>query len=100
MGRKIRDSRLETREARLRLTPRNEPYWRLIHGGLHLGYRKGRRTGTWVVRIHDSSKDGYARQSIGMADDAVDANSHTLLSFKEAQIKAIEIAQNWHPSSF
>ena len=40
MARSLRDSRLETREARLRLKPRGKPYWRLIEPGLHLGYRR------------------------------------------------------------
>jgi len=100
MGRKVRDSRLESREARLKLTPRNEPYWRLIHEGLHLGYRKGQRTGTWVVRVFDQKKGGYVRESIGMADDTTDSDTHFILTFKDAQTKAIEIAQTFHKPSF
>ncbi|MGD0465387.1 MAG: hypothetical protein ABSA84_01645 [Gammaproteobacteria bacterium] len=36
MGRQLKDSRIETREARLKLKQRHEPYWRLIHPGCHL----------------------------------------------------------------
>src|SRR3990167_7485794 len=96
MSRKVRDSRLQSREARLKLTPHNEPYWRLIHEGLHLGYRKGHRTGTWVVRIFDPKKDGYVRESIGMADDSSDSDNQHILTFKEAQTKAIDCARTFH----
>ena len=46
MARQVRDSRLETREARLAKAPRrDEPYRRLIDEGLHLRYRKRARGG-------------------------------------------------------
>ena len=56
MGRQVRDARLETRDARLKLKQRHEPYWRLIHEGLHLGYRKGPRGAVWLVRYRERDK--------------------------------------------
>jgi hypothetical protein len=40
MARTVRDTNLEARTARLRLTPRPKPYWRVLESGLHLGYRR------------------------------------------------------------
>ena len=92
MGRTVKDSRLDTREARLKLKERadREPYWRLIHQGLHLGYRKTSSGGVWLVRTRDNEK--YSKKVIGQADDYQDSNGETILSFKEAQ--AIAIAYN------
>src|ERR1700693_4478933 len=83
MGRLVRDARIETREARLRLKPQHEPYWRLVHEGLHLGYRKGPRGGVWLIRLF--SGDRYRKKKLGMADDVADADGHSVLSFRQAQ---------------
>lgn len=50
MGRLVRDSRLESRDARSRLKARKEPYWRLISEGVHLGYYHGDRGG--IIKQH------------------------------------------------
>ena len=51
MGRIVRDTNLETLTARLRLTPRRKPYWRVLESGLHLGYRRTKEGGgSWVAR--------------------------------------------------
>ena len=42
MGRVVKDARLDSREARLKLSISHEQYWRLIHEGLHLVTEKGR----------------------------------------------------------
>ena len=59
----IRDTRLESREARLKLKERKdrEPYWRLIHKGLYLGYRKGAGNGVWYVRFRNNKR--YIRKN-------------------------------------
>jgi len=38
MSRTVRDYKLETKAARLKLKAQKEPYWRNIDMGLHLGY--------------------------------------------------------------
>jgi len=43
MARTVRDARIESPTARLKLAARHEPYWRTIDEGMHLGYRKGKR---------------------------------------------------------
>jgi integrase len=83
MSRKVRDTRLETRDARARLKPKHEPYWRQIEPGLFLGYRKGARGGVWFAR---RLKDGsYKHQRLGKANDYADANGIDVLDYAEAQ---------------
>ena len=50
MARRVRDRAIETREARRKLKASGKPYWRAIGKGLHVGYRKGKASGVWVVR--------------------------------------------------
>jgi hypothetical protein len=97
MARQVRDSRLETREAQARLKTRDEPYWRLIHEGLHLGYRKRVRGGVWMVHVYRDGK--YTKKVLGRADDNEDANGDTVLSFKEAQLKALAIELERRPNA-
>jgi hypothetical protein len=50
MARTVRDANLETRTARARLKASGKPYYRAIDPGLHLGYRRGKTGGKWVMR--------------------------------------------------
>ena len=87
MARKLRDTGLDTREARLRLKARKKPYWRLLEAGRHLGYYRGARGGTWVARAF--AGDGrYHEKTLGLADDSSDADGVHVLSFGQAQDKA------------
>jgi integrase len=88
MARTLRDTRLETAEARRKLKPRGKPYWRLIEEGVHLGYRRlNGRAGTWVSRRYIGNEQ-YVTDGIGAADDNSNADGETFLSFKQAQDKA------------
>jgi integrase len=96
MARTIKDASLDSRTARIRLTPRGKPYYRQIEPGLHLGYRKprGRKgkpatSGQWVTRIYDGDQR-YKVKRLGVADDFADADGHAILSFAQAQNKALE----------
>jgi integrase len=84
MARRIRDADLETREARSKLKVSGKPYWRSIGLGLHLGYRKGKRGGIWVVRRY-LGEQSYKVESIAIADDREDANGIQVLNFWQAQ---------------
>ena len=92
MPRKARDERLDTRTARLTLKPRREPYWRSIQDGRALGYRRaaGGRAGTWIARHYDAA-GGRKFASIGVADDMLDADGATTLTWTQAQ----ELARAW-----
>lgn len=82
MARQPRDHRLETREARLKLAPRKEPYWRQIVPGTFLGYYRGARGSAWLVRQREG--DGYRAQRIGTPDDHAAADGAVVLSYAQA----------------
>ncbi len=90
MARRLRDSALDTREARRKLKPRGKPYWRSVGKGLHLGYRKGKKAaedkanGVWVIRRYLGGQ-AYEVQTIAQADDLDDANGIEVLDFWQAQ---------------
>ena len=91
MGRTVRDTNLETRTARLRLTPRRKPYWRVLEGGLHIGYRRTKEGGgSWVARRFVGDHR-YLETKLGTADDLQDADGVALQSFAQAQ----EAARKW-----
>jgi integrase len=96
MARTVRDAKLETRAARDKLKPRAKPYWRtIIPQALHLGYRRRRGgvPGWWVERRYvrrDGPGSPYRVETIGLADDYHDANGDTVLSYAQAQAKALE----------
>ncbi len=88
MARTVRDTALETRAARLRLAPRDKPFWKTIENGLHLGYRRTKKGGgSWLARLY-LGEGRYAVEKIGTADDLGDADSVTVQSYREAQEKA------------
>jgi integrase len=87
MARTVRDTNLETRTARSRLPPCRKPYWRTIDQGCHVGYYKGKRTGSWISRYFLG--DGrYVEATLGRADDVQDADGIGVLSFSQAQANA------------
>ncbi len=87
MARTVRNAKIDSRSARLKLVQRAEPYWTVISEGCALGYRRGSKGGSWVGRYRDDSgKQHY--ESFGAADDARDADGLTVSSFAEAQVKA------------
>jgi integrase len=90
MARTVRDANLETREARRRLKPRGKPYYRVMEEGVHLGYRRLKGAGKWVVR-HYVGDQKYQVETIGPADDNSDADGIKILSFSQAQAKAREL---------
>lgn len=91
MPRIARDHRLETRDARSKLKPRHQPYWRTVHPGLAIGYRKGARGGVWQVRYLRGS--GYRFGTIGTADDYADADGIEVLDYKQATRLALNYAE-------
>src|SRR5262249_7804091 len=79
MARRVKDTTLDNRTARLKLTPRPEPYWKTVERGTHLGYRAG--PSTWIMRTYS---DGYTFKRIGLADDHAEANGVSVLDFWQA----------------
>ena len=87
MARTVRNGKTDTRSSRTKLTMQREPYWVVISKGCAVGYRKGKKGGTWIARWRapDGKQLYYA---IGPADDAMDADGAAILSFQHAQEKA------------
>jgi hypothetical protein len=93
MPRKIRDARLESRTARLRLPISKQAYTGpTLARGLKLKYRRNQHVGRWIV---------YARRDDGRewskgfadADDLQDANNVDVLNFWQACDRAREQAR-------
>jgi integrase len=87
MAKTVRDSKLDSRAAREKLKQGAKPYYRAIDLGLHLGYRKGKTGGKWVMRRYVGDEK-YVVETIGTADDFSDADGAEILSFHQAQAKA------------
>jgi integrase len=83
MPRRIRDSALDTRTTRLKLTPQREPYWHGIERGMHLGYRRlSSGPGSWIVRTYDHG--GYKFMRLAVADDHNNADGVSVMTFWQA----------------
>jgi integrase len=80
MTRSLIESAVTTKSARKAL--KAGVHWRRIDAEIHLGYRKGRRGGVWLVRWRNGA--GYKQAPLGTADDAIGAGT---LDF-EAALKA------------
>ena len=88
MARTAKNSHVESRTARSKLSSRREPYWTTLGEGCHVGYRRtAKGAGTWIGKFRDES--GVRRyESLGAADDIRDADGLTALSFRQAQERA------------
>ena len=90
MGSPIKPASVINRTSRNRLAIQHDPYWHLIAEGQHLGYRKGKQGGSWIARYYVPGK-GRRFQTLGKADDTVEANGTHVLSFAQA----LSAAQEW-----
>jgi integrase len=90
MARTVQDAKIGTREARRKLKARGKPYYRQIDRELHIGYRKGRTGAVWVVRWY-LGEGAYRVETIGQADDHLDADGAIILDSAQAQTKAREL---------
>jgi integrase len=63
----LKEAPITTANARAKLSA--GVHWRSLDPDVHLGYRKGRRGGVWLVRWRNGL--GYRQKPIGTADDAI-----------------------------
>jgi len=96
MARTTKDSRLDCRTARAKLKVSGEPYYRQLDDGLHLGYRKGKLGGRWVMRRRIGER--YRVETIGVADDLSDADGVEVMSYTQAQARARTLTAQRHKS--
>lgn len=90
MARSVVEKPVSTSNARSKLEP--GVYWREINKGIHLGYRKGKRAGTWLVRWYDGAGK-YRQVTIGAADDGVAADGEKTLSFEQAKRLSADLVE-------
>src|SRR5271170_1032151 len=84
-------SKIGTREQRKKLKASGKPYLEPFERGFDLGYRKGQRGGSWVVRRYLGRRDlGYAFETIGRADD--DPNEKNAMTYDQARAAVRERA--------
>jgi integrase len=91
MAKTVKDKKLDTPTARAKLAPSGVPYWRSLDSGLHIGYRKGKTGGVWVLRRYLGA-GSYRVENIGKSDDHGKADGHTIIDFFQAQRRAREVA--------
>jgi hypothetical protein len=68
MARRPRESKLETRTARLKLAMRRKPHFVTIAPGIALGYRRNAGAGSWSVRCSDGRGSNWMK-GFAIADD-------------------------------
>ena len=103
MARTVRGGRLETRTARLKLTPRPRAYWvSSAKQGLHLGYRRLKdHNGTWIARTYQGRSGTYVHKAFAQADDYSDSDGgETLTYFQAAQRLGGEAPPVRHSSGY
>ena len=66
MARTVRNAKIDTRSARAKLVARREPYWTVLSQGCALGYRKGSKGGTWIVRFRDHDGRQHYEAILGL----------------------------------
>lgn len=88
MARQVKNVKLDSRTARKNLKQDKNPYWARIERNAHVGYRKGSKGGYWIARIRFGDK--FKMQSLGTADDMLDADGLEILDYFQAQQKARE----------
>ena len=81
--------RLNTPTARGELSAQDEPYWVPIVSGMAIGYRRGKRFGTWYVRTFERGR--YRKTRIAVADDVTRADGRIVLNYHQAVKRAMEM---------
>jgi hypothetical protein len=90
LAKRVNDARLESRNARAALEARSKPYYKALDREVHLGYRKGKKGGAWLVRYYVGGQR-YKEKVFARADDFSDADGEAILDFWSAQKRAHEI---------
>jgi integrase len=89
LAKTLKEAPITTRNARARLPA--GLHWRGIDPETHLGYRKGKRGGGWLVRWRNGT--GYRQAPIGTADDAIEAGTLDYNAAIRAARAAVEAAR-------
>jgi integrase len=90
MGKRLIEAPVTTKNARASLAP--GVHWRAIDPDVHLGYRKSKRGGNWIVRWRHGS--GYKQAPLGTADDIFEGDGVYVMSFAQATAAARAYVSN------
>lgn len=90
--------RVSTRDARLRLPGRREPYWIEIVPGTAIGYMRGSRDVSWFVRQRVAGK--YLKKRLGTPDDHAPADGAVVLTYAQAVALATKTQVEQRESAF
>lgn len=92
MPRTKRDNRIDNRTNRAKLPAKPEPYWAVLEQGRALGYRKSAKGGgKWIARLYRPDVTPPKQyESLGSADDFQEADGLEIMTFAQAQTKAVE----------
>ena len=97
----VKHARLESPSARSRLKRGRQPHWQALREGrVHLGYQcwKGDAAGRWVLRRYIGNGK-YRVTTLGLADDAAEADGVRVLNFDQAEAKARAMVDSRTPRS-
>lgn len=85
MARTVVERSVTTKNARRNLPVRVAPYYRDLGNGVHIGYKKRRWPGVWLIRYGKP----YRTATLATADDVLDADGESVLDFEQAKKAAI-----------
>jgi integrase len=86
MARTVRNSKLDSRSARSRLSASKTVHWVAIDRGKAVGYRKGAKGGVWIAKLVRA--EARKEIALGGADDVLEANGETILTYSQEQERA------------
>jgi integrase len=86
MARSIKSKKLDSRTARRAIPQGKATHWLPISRGRALGYRRGRKGGTWIARF--DAEHFRREQKLGEADDVLDSDGLQILDYAQALDKA------------
>lgn len=89
MAKNLTEAAVTTRAARAKLS--EGLHWRGIDADTHLGYRKGKRGGVWLVRWRVGA--GYKQAALGTADDQISEGTLTFADAVQAARLYVEKAR-------
>ncbi len=97
MAKRVRNADLETKTARGKLARQAKPHYQSIGPGVHLGYRKNKGAGKWVIRLYKEAEGGgpgtYVVKTVAAADDTNDADGVIIMDYWQAQKEALSRAR-------
>src|ERR1700722_282555 len=99
MARRVRDTRLETRTARLKLPIAKRPIFVSVGHGISLGYRRNKKNGTWTYRTADGHGGKGPEMKVGIADDYVEADGKVSVDYGQAQDLPHAITRGERPNA-